>query len=208
MGEEKLKNPYKTLELSEGASKEEIRKAYKRLVKKYHPDKYANNPLSDLAEEKLEEINKAYNYLMKNKGYNQGQDNGYQSSSNRYSNNSYHTYAQIRELIKRGNIVQAEKILDSISQKDAEWFFLKGVISLQKGWYDQGYQQINRAVAMDPSNSEYRSTLNNLHQQNAAYRASGRNRGYGGADACDLCTCLCCSDCCCECLGGDLIACC
>lgn len=208
MGEEKLKNPYKTLGLSEGASKEEIKKAYKRLVKKYHPDKYANNPLSDLAEEKLEEINKAYNYLMKNKQYFKDQDNGYQSSSNRYNNNNYHSYAQIRELVKRGNIVQAEKRLNSILQKDAEWFFLKGVISLQKGWYDQGYQQINRAVAMDPSNSEYRSTLNNLHQQNAAYRASGRNRGYGSADSCDLCTCLCCSDCCCECLGGDLITCC
>ena len=58
-------NPYEVLGVSENASDEEIKKAYKELVKKYHPDKYQNNPLSDLAEEKLQEINEAYEMLMK-----------------------------------------------------------------------------------------------------------------------------------------------
>lgn len=61
MGEGNMKNPYEVLGIKEGASEEEIRKAYKDLVRKYHPDKYANNPLSDLAEEKMKEINEAYN---------------------------------------------------------------------------------------------------------------------------------------------------
>ena len=59
-------NPYEVLGVKEGASEEEIKAAYKELVKKYHPDKYVNNPLADLAEQKLQEVNEAYDMLMKN----------------------------------------------------------------------------------------------------------------------------------------------
>ena len=61
-----MRDPYEVLEINRGASKEEIQKAYRKLVKKYHPDQYRDNPLAKLAEEKLAEINEAYDYLMKN----------------------------------------------------------------------------------------------------------------------------------------------
>ena len=60
-----MNNPYEVLGLKPGASEAEIKAAYKELVKKYHPDKYQNNPLADLAQEKLQEINEAYDTLMK-----------------------------------------------------------------------------------------------------------------------------------------------
>lgn len=56
-------NPYEVLGVSENASDEEIKKAYRELVKKYHPDKYVNNPLADLAAEKIKEINLAYDTI-------------------------------------------------------------------------------------------------------------------------------------------------
>ena len=61
-------DPYEVLGVRQGASEEEIKAAYKELVKKYHPDKYQNNPLSDLAEEKLQEVNEAYDMLMEKNG--------------------------------------------------------------------------------------------------------------------------------------------
>jgi molecular chaperone DnaJ len=75
-----MRNPYEVLGIREGTSVEGIKKAYKELVKKYHPDQYQDNPLSDLAEEKLKEINQAYDYLMKNVqngGSGSGNGNGY-----------------------------------------------------------------------------------------------------------------------------------
>ena len=60
-------DPYEVLGVSEDADEETIKKAYRTLVKKYHPDRYVNNPLSDLAAEKIKEINKAYDTIMNNK---------------------------------------------------------------------------------------------------------------------------------------------
>ena len=61
-----MRNPYEILGVRKGASKEDIKKAYREQAKKYHPDQYGNNPLKDLAEEKMQELNEAYDSLMKN----------------------------------------------------------------------------------------------------------------------------------------------
>ena len=205
-----MKNPYEVLGVREGASEEEIKRAYKELVKKYHPDQYADNPLADLAQEKMKEINDAYNFLMRNKGsYQSG--NSYNTGGNyrQYNYTGGNLYAQIRRLIEMGRIAEAEQMLESISNRDAEWYFLKGAVYIRRGWYDQARMYIQRAVNMNPNNPEYRAALNNLQFRNSTYRDVGRNMGYGGdMSACDCCTTLLCADCCCECMGGDLISCC
>ena len=71
-------NPYEVLGVKPGASQEEIKSAYRKLVKQYHPDQYGDNPLKNLAEEKLAEINKAYDMIKNN---NEG-NSTYNSSSN------------------------------------------------------------------------------------------------------------------------------
>ena len=204
-----MKNPYEVLGIREGASEEEIKRAYRELARKYHPDQYVNNPLSDLAQEKMKEINDAYNYLMKNKGsYTQGNQRtgNYQSYG---GGGSGSLYMQIRRLIEIGNVVEAERMLESIRNRDAEWYFLKGAVFIKRGWYDQAYHYIQRAVNMNPTNPEYRAALNNIQFRNTAYRNVGGNMGYGGGmSTCDFCTTMLCADCCCECMGGDLIPCC
>lgn len=203
-----MRNPYEVLGVEEGASKEEIKIAYKKLVKKYHPDQYSNNPLSDLAEEKLKEINEAYHYLMKDgKGTYQGgnRNNGNNSNYNQGSTGFF----KVRELINRGNIGKAEQMLEQMTDRSAEWYFLKGIVLLRKGWHEQGYSHVQRAVQMDPRNPEYQSLLNQMSNRNRTYREYGHSRGYGrNTSACEVCECLICTDCCCECMGGDFIECC
>jgi curved DNA-binding protein CbpA len=200
-----MRNPYEVLEVKEGASKEEIKKAYKEIVKKYHPDQYGNNPLKDLAEEKLREANEAYDYLMNNASSSNGH-----SGNPSYNNNSssYGNLNEIRNDLQRGDLRAAEDKLNRISNRDAEWNFLMGVLFLRKGWYDNAYNYIVNACNMDPNNIEYRQTLNNLQNRNTSYRQTYYGRGRGNNDFCDICTTLWCADTFCECCGGDLIECC
>ena len=211
-----MKNPYEVLGIKEGASEEEIKKAYRELVKKYHPDQYRDNPLSKLAEEKLREINEAYEYLMKNGQAKWGRSTGGNNSSwSNQSSNSWNNQGSgdnfdfIRMNINRANIGVAEEMLNRSAIRSAEWYYLKGLIFLRKGWYDEAYSHIQTAVNMDPGNFEYRNALNRMNSANNMYRGSAYNKGYGSdPDLCTICQCLWCSDCCCECMGGDLISCC
>jgi len=204
-----LKNPYEVLGVRENASEEEIKKAYRELVKKYHPDQYRDNPLSGLAEEKLREINEAYDYLMKNQSGGNRSGSWGQSGESYGSRNNNEFYSQVRRNIQMGNISADESMLNSTNDRSAEWYFLRGLVFQRRGWYDEAYSSIQTAVNMDPSNFEYRNALNQMNMSNAAYRQTAYGRGYSrNDDLCTLCQFLWCADCCCECTGGDLIGCC
>ena len=104
-------------------------------------------------------------------------------------------------------------MLDSVpsSARNAEWFFLKGSVCYTRGWLNEAYQNFSAAVSMAPSNMEYRSALNQMEQQRNGYMRGNPMGGYGNNNVnkqMDCCTSLCCVDCCCEMMGGDLIPCC
>jgi len=204
-----MSNPYEVLGVQPNATDDEVKAAYRELARKYHPDNYANNPLSDLAEEKMQEINEAYDKIvqMRRQGGGSGSKNGggaYASGSSRYYD--------IRNLINAGRILDAEMLLDGIPQssRDAEWSFLKGSVLFKKGWLEDAYTHFERASRMDPSNMEYRTAVNQINYQRrtGGYRAAGGRAQNGGCTGCDMCTGLVCADCCCECMGGDFISCC
>lgn len=226
------KNPYKVLGVKEGASYDEIKKAYRELVKKYHPDRYRGNPLADLADEKMREINEAYEFLMKNAGgayqyqydyednsaSSQGSSYQYQGQqSSQYQQNTQQGYAdelelerQARACLNRGDLNGAQRILDRMRNRNASWYYLQGLVFLRRGWYDRAYSNIQRAVNMDPTNFEYRNALNNLNNQTYGYRHNPYyyNTYRSSPDMCQICGTLWCADSCCECMGGDLISCC
>ena len=198
-----MNDPYEVLGISKGASQDEIKKAYRKLAKQYHPDNYVNNPLKDLAEEKFKEINEAYEQLT-----------GGNASSGSYGSNYQQTgtgagdFARIRNLINMGNLNEADASLDAMNNRPAEWFFLKGTIFMHRGWHTQGINFIRQAVNMDPTNPEYRNVLSNYTMRTQQYRTVGNSMGGGTDSACSCCQSLICADCCCECMGGDLISCC
>lgn len=196
-----MQNPYEVLGIKEGASQEEIKAAYREQVKKYHPDKYQNNPLQDLAEEKLQEINEAYEMLMKNNGSGAG---NYQSYSSGVRNNGQAQnpeFAEIRRMIDRGNLPGAEASLSRVRTRNAEWFFLNGMIALRKGWYDEAVNQVQTAMSMDPSNMEYRNAMNSIMASGAGYRTNAYGRGYNSNDElCRMLQCYCCADALCDCI--------
>lgn len=187
-------NPYEVLGVSENADEETIKKAYKELVKKYHPDKYVNNPLADLAAEKMKEINKAYDMLTKNKSSQGGGNYGNARSYGGYGNyggyaNSAPSFSAVRQLIAMRQISRALIMLGQLP-KTAEWYYLSGIADIQRGWYTQGIQNLEKAVEMEPGNAEYNDALNNVRNRAGAYNTGGNM--YGGSDCCRWLPCFCC----------------
>ena len=203
-------DPYKVLDVRPNATQQEIKKAYRELVKKYHPDKFAGTDLEEVAKEKLQEVNEAYAILM---GKTSSGTGAYRSDEDSYGYNSNRNLIeQVRERINAGDYDQAEALLRNMYGRNAEWYYLNGIILWRKGWYSDAYSSLQTAVNMDPDNLEYRNALNLLHnsfnrsrQPNYSYRGVPDNRS---SDCCECCTALYCADCLCECLGGDLISCC
>jgi len=202
-----MSDPYKVLGVSRDASDDEIKKAYRDLARKYHPDNYADNPLSDLVEEKMKEINEAYDTIQKTRASGKtGQTYTYDESGAKTGE-----LRHIRELINNRMYSEAEIILDAVpqSERNAEWNFLKGCILTQRGWHYDAQRYFETACYMAPDNREYREALNQLRANAAgfgrAYRTDTRN---GNCETCDICSSLICADCLCECCGGDLIRCC
>ena len=214
------RNPYEVLGLKPGATQEEIKTAYRELVKKYHPDRYQNNPLSDLAEEKMREINEAYETLMagakgpKNRGsskYGPGSSRGYNGGpaygggdyggGGVYSEDGTEEFREIRKSIDRGDIRDAEVRLGRMSMRSAEWYYLFGVLNIRRGWFNEGMQGLQTAVRMEPDNFEYRNTLNSVVAQTQGYYANSYRRGYNDMERgfCYGLQCYCCADLCCDC---------
>ena len=223
-----MTDPYQVLGVSPSATDEQIKNAYRELARKYHPDNYANNPLADLAQEKMKEINEAYDQIQRQRkqqssragqgysqgGYSQGgYSRGYAGQGG--SSRGRSQFADIRQLLNANRVSDAEELLEGIpqSRRDAEWYFLRGRVFYVRGWLDQAYNYYVRANQMSPGNAEYQTALNQLMWQRNTGRPAGgygdyRNVQTGGASGCDMCMGLICADTCCECMGGDLISCC
>lgn len=192
-----MRDPYEVLGVSQSASDEEIKKAYRNLARKYHPDNYQDNPLADLAEEKMKEINEAYDAITKSRSG--GGSGSYQSSGYQYQSYSGRSsgseFSQARQYINSGNLDMAEQILQGCAAKTGEWYFLMGSIAYRRGWLDEARQDYQIACQMEPGNMEYRQALAMMQQGGYSYRddmVSGTQ-----CDGLDCCTTLMCMNCLC-----------
>ena len=217
-------DPYKVLGVARTASDEEIKKTYRELARKYHPDNYVNNPLADLAQEKMKEINEAYEMIQKERagggssgssyssgssgaygGYNSYAGRGYNTGYQSYQSSSSPEFVTVRQYINSNNLDAAEQALSRSNNRNGEWHFLMGSICVRRGWYDEARRYLTTACQMDPANREYRMALQNLNMQGSYYNT--RSAPASQPDFCSCCSNLLLADCCCECMGGDLVPC-
>lgn len=216
-----MADPYSVLGVSADATEEQIKDAYRRLARKYQEDSLTNGPLADVARQKMEELDRAYDAVVAAR---RGQASGDAAYSGQYygaggygnggyANGGYGAYGayggsplgDVRAKIRAGRIDDAETLLDGVprDQRTAEWFFLKGQIQQRRGWFDEAYKNYSTACQMDPGNGEYTAAFNALN--NNARGGYRQTRGDSSCSVCDVCSSLLCADCCCECMGGDLI---
>lgn len=235
------RNPYQVLGVSPADDDEKIKQAYRELARKYHPDRYTNTDLAELAGEKMKEINAAYEEIQQlragstagaagdntqNAGNTQGagwgagnagqsQQGGYTYNAGAYRAGQYSEEARrrftlIRNCINSGNITEAERLLSETPDADrgAEWFFLTGCVQLRKGFYVDAQNSFDTAYRMEPTNNEYWTFKEKMRTRAKDFGGGYQTSKGGGCSGCDVCSSLLCADCCCECMGGDLIPCC
>lgn len=197
-----MNDPYKILGVDRNATDDEVKEAYRKLARKYHPDNYGDNPLSDLAEEKMQEINEAYDAIVNMRKGAKNKSRGYENTTS--------DFPEVRRLIAQNRLEQALELLDGVPphERNAEWYFLNGTVQYRRGWFDQAYTSFATASRMDPSNMEYRNAVTNAQRQSSRQHNNPyRTYGGGGCNGCEVCQTLICADCCCECMGGDFIRC-
>ncbi len=225
------KNPYDVLGVSPSASDDEIKKAYRDLTRKYHPDANVDNPLADLAEEKFKEVQEAYDTIMKerasgnsggysygggsNSSYGGSSSYGYGNTGSGYGN--YQSAQQDPRLQAAVNYINSRRYrealntLDQVPERSALWYYLSGCANAGLGNNVLARDHAAQAVNMEPNNLQYRQLLNQLDFSSRRYQNSPYGNGYGaGGSTCgtgNMCCDLFIADQLCECMGGDLCSC-
>ena len=201
-----MTDPYKVLGVSRDATDIEIKNAYRALARKYHPDNFADHPdMAELATEKMKEVNEAYDRITRER------KSGAKGTG---SSGTNATYADIRTLINARRMREAEAALARIPAADrtADWHYLESLVLMHRGYVNDAMRELEMACQMDPDNMEYQQAKQMFNQSAAGYGRTyyGGQSTYsqGGCSSCDICQGLICADCCCECMGGDLISCC
>lgn len=195
---------YAVLGINKNATKAEVDAAYRALLDKYSEEKYLGGPLADLAAKKREEFDRAYDEIIKDMA---SKAERTAENANNFTGSSNAEFAQIRQFINIGNLVEAERLLSQIKHHDAEWYYLTGCVNLRRGNYNGAYQNFKTATNKDPMNMEYKNAFMSMQQNAGGYRNVGTG-DMSQTDCCNCCSNLICADCLCECMGGDLIGCC
>ena len=196
-----MDDPYKVLGLSPDASDEEVKKAYRRLAKQYHPDL---NPGDPVAAKKMQEINAAYEQIKNPEkarpsgnsgsygGYNP-YGSGYGGSYGGESRSSEASYQQAAyNYIRFGRYQEALNALSNDTNRNAQWYYLSAPANDGLGNSVTALEHIRRAVSMEPDNPEYLDALNQIEHGGNTYRErAGGFRGFRmrGDPCANLCLC-------------------
>jgi molecular chaperone DnaJ len=216
-----MSDPYQVLGVTRDASDEEIKKAYRKLSRQYHPDANVNNPNKEKAEEKFKEIQQAYQQIMKERteGYRGGDAHGnsyggYQSESygdfkdfedffggfgfGGYTNNRTHGNEEgdihLRAAInymQNGYYSEARNVLDGMEEKNAQWYYYSAQVHAGLGNKVAALEHARKAVSMEPGNQQYLMLVQSLENGGNWYQQRQSSYGRTYTTGGDICCKIC-----------------
>lgn len=231
-----MTDPYSLLGVDRNASDDEVKKAYRRLSRKYHPDANINNPHKEEAEAKFKEVQQAYQQIMdeRERGYSSG---GYDGSSEEGpfggfggygpfgsgfgGSGSYGGSRQNRQeteedvhlraaanYIRSGHYKEALNVLEGIKERSALWYFYSASANSGLGNNVTALEQAREAVRLDPENVQYQMLLDRLQNGGTWYQQRQMSFGYPGTFDTSCCVKLCVANMLCNlCCGGSGLCC-
>lgn len=197
-----MKDPYQVLGVSPDASDEEIKRAYRKLAKQYHPDA---NPGDEVAAKRMQEVNEAYDRIKNPEKYRNAQPSGgynpyggYNPCGGTYRQQSYAEpefdghYRAAYNYVRYGRYREAATVLEGMPNRDAKWYYLSALAQEGMGNQVTALEHMKRAVSMDPDNLQYQQELSRMEYGGYTYRTNAGNfRGFEiNSDPCtNLCLC-------------------
>lgn len=222
------KDPFIVLGVSENVSQDELYRAYKEKRAQYEDKRFEPGEVGAEACAKLEEIETAYNDardIVRSRPYT-AEEEKYDKQT---ESDSSENLDEAERAVKENRMEDAQKILDNCTSRSARWHYIQSAVFYRKNWHADALKQLEFACNMEPGNAKYAEAKRSLETQmkahtdekeNSFYSETEKNgeKVYSGPDStyagrrgcsvCDCCSSLICADCCCECMGGDLISCC
>ncbi|CDD68529.1 heat shock protein DnaJ domain protein [Firmicutes bacterium CAG:475] len=210
-------DPFVILGISKDSSQSEILEAYKTKRAYYQEHVFDEGDQGAQAARMLGQLDDAYQQAM---------ELSHESAT--VSGEGESSFESVRDSIRNKDVEGAQRALDEISYRGAEWHYYQSIVFYEKNWLNDSKKQLEMAIQMDPSNDKYSRALDNLKKKidgSRPYDKQGEKGVYGKSDQtsnrtysqrdsdvadglCTACQALWCADCCCECMGGDLIRCC
>lgn len=231
-----MKNPYDILGVPQNAPEDEIKKAYRKLSRTYHPDANINNPNKAEAEEKFKEIQQAYQQIMQEREYgasgqsaygggqggygsqgrygNYGGFGGYDGGQSQGSQNTSWSEEDVRmqaaeNYIRNRAYAEALHVLSEIDRHTARWYYLSAMANSGQGNNITAKEHAQRAAAMEPNNAAYRQLVQQLENGGQWYQTMGEAYGNPFEGGGDWCMKLCALNLFCNCCcGGRMVFCC
>lgn len=191
-------DPYSILGVSRNATDEEIKKAYRRLSRKYHPDANINNPNKAQAEEKFKEIQQAYDQIMKEREYGSSSEGyggfggfGGQQGGSTYQDEEAMRRQAAANYVQNGHYQEALNVLSSLGVRNGQWYYLSAMANMGLGNNVKALSDIKEAVRLEPDNAQYRMLLQRMEGGGAWYQEMQNPFGGMPSQGGDLCMKLC-----------------
>lgn len=139
--------------LSEGATKEDITSAYETLRAKYLEERFMDGETGNNAAKMLTQIDAAYSDLMR------------ELSENATSDDSESAFSRVEELIKQGDIQEAQRVLDGFNERGGKWHYYQSVVFYRKNWMNESKKQLEIAIQLEPDNEKYKEAYRKLNDK-------------------------------------------
>lgn len=203
-------DPYSVLGVSRDASMDEIKKAYRSLSRKYHPDANVNNPNKDQAEEKFKQIQQAYDQIVKDRERGSSSDAwgaGYDPYGRGYQQNSQRSVElqAAMNYINAQHFQEAMNVLNRMSERNGEWYYCHAVANAGLGNLASALEDARYALQLEPDNRQFQQLYQQLQSGGQWYQNMGTGYGYPNQSVdlgrccwqCMCINCLCPGSCCC-----------
>lgn len=139
--------------LTENATKEDIKSAYETLRAKYLEERFMDGETGNNAARMLTKIDVAYNELLS------------EFTETRAPEDGDSAYARVEELIKAGDVQEAQRVLDSFNERGAQWHYFQSVVFYRKNWMNESKKQLEIALQLDSENEKYKEAYRKLNDK-------------------------------------------